>query len=283
MAWGNQNWGAANWAAEPVIGTAIENPSFEIAGLRPGEAESWLNNNSRGGEELAVFESSIVPFDNFESGWGNGNQLIKHAFEESDLELAPFNDVDGARVEKFDFEWKRPIIIDEVSFDQPPTSLTVGKSYRNKLSGSIAKVLDLPGGNNAKFTDVDFGNAGKGFADAASFNLFGEPILAELNKDFEVFAEANGVKKQFGGTLANTDIHEKQSGRAATFSIEVTISSQKKTITDDGSGNLIATSGVLNTTKINTLNYATGVFTFTTNTAPDVGTKVLISHHITPP
>lgn len=74
-----------------VLQGQIFNPSFEVAGDEPGEADGWTVLFDQAAEQIAPFEASLLPVDDFEAAWGGGNQLSQMAFEDDDLNPCGFN------------------------------------------------------------------------------------------------------------------------------------------------------------------------------------------------
>jgi hypothetical protein len=74
-----------------VLQGLIYNHSFEIAGQEPGEADGWSALFDQAAEQIAPFEASLLPVDDFEAAWGGGNQLSHSAFDDNDVDAAGFN------------------------------------------------------------------------------------------------------------------------------------------------------------------------------------------------
>jgi hypothetical protein len=286
----------------PALPVELRNASFEIAGVSPGLAEDWDLTLPTGSEELADFDGSVLPHENFEVNWGlfPFNQNAETAFVPTDLEKGTFND-STAEVEDFDHEWKRPITKIRVVFvggaGDPNSHFTPGTLYRDLNTGGRAVAEKLVGTTTVEFTYVDFVNpevaiSGTGFAkpfyigpakstidypnpDPDPTGVYGNHRIAELIKGYAEPGTGNGAQKIFSSTLVGTPIHEKQGIRTATFSIKVAIGGVEKTITDDGAGGLVSSAGVLATVGANSINYATGAIALSFAAAPDADAKLI--------
>lgn len=246
-----------------LVTPALSNPEFEDAAPGQGEAASWAQADT-GPAILAPFMGSVVPIEQFEQGWGLGNQLGKSAFEDSDLIAATWDG--GAEKERFDYSWRRPDIRGTLAVTAGHEALfTVGTWVRDKTSGGRAYVIDNATSGVVVFRYVDYhgeGNASK-FAGATSH------VLALLDQNGYWTTVPNGTSKQFGGTLDGSGaIHE------GTLRLLVTIGGIEYILTDDGAGGFNDPQGLLDSAGANSINYSTRVLDVLFNTAPDASTII---------
>jgi hypothetical protein len=276
----------------PVPG-AIKNPSFEIAGVGPGVAADWELAASNGGEQIAPFEGSMIPYEPFEVAWGGGNQHTKEAFEDDDMDACEFNDA-TAVIEEFMWAWKLPIAYRRVAllntgrpapiYANPNDALDLEVLYRDLITGGTAVARKRVSTSDIELYQVDWLNnmlsKYKGFAKDDAFG--GDDglghIIAELHKDFALLGTGTGTTRQFSATIASTPIHPKITGKEPTFVITVTIATVVYTVNDDGVSNLVCTSDILNPALPNTVDYETGDVALGFRDSPDADIDIPVTY-----
>jgi len=95
------------WPTGPSL-PPLDNPGYEIAGVNPGDADSWNFSTNLTAERLALFGAASPPdeWEGFEAGWTNDTYLFE--FDPlTDLASALFDDTvgEGESFEDFEEGW----------------------------------------------------------------------------------------------------------------------------------------------------------------------------------
>lgn len=215
------------------------------------------------GQYIAAFEGNgaIVPYENFEAGWGRGNQESIAAFSDDDLVAATFNG-SAATVEDFTWGWKSPVqdgtipVVSDAAF-------TLQDFFRNKARGGGFILAGKPGGNILEVSRYNWIAPSADAVAAGDLYFFMQP-------KYQLLSDGDGATKQFGFTLLGLPAHE------GTLKISAVINGVEMFIYDDGAGAL--TGDALDPTGVNTVDYLMGVINIKFATAPDAEQPIEARH-----
>ena len=274
------------------------NWNFEQPGAEVGSAYAWDVIPDTNAEEIAAVESSILPYEQFESAWGDGNHISLVEFEDADLDGVKFNDSYGT-IEAFNQGWRRPIRLvssllsnsgrSAPIYSNPNDAIDLEQEYRDLDTGGFGTANTKEGVNTIEWENVDWLFPTRVDADrfmqGAMVDANGQVILddvgtpvqghliAELHQAVEHLATGDGYIKRFGHISINVPMHRKPYLIPSFCYITATIAGVEYVVTDDGLGNWVCEEDILQAVG-NYVDYDLGIIDVSFVEAPDADTKI---------